>query len=127
MESTIFDGYLQVVPSSTPPPGTLLGEPFRSRIMATFSQPVTNVSFDAFTYREAVYRYNVVDANGVTSNEIGGVTQDLGPPFKFDTFNLNVPEGGYLTRFELTNMDDFRITAQTNSLQSPRAISGFVY
>jgi hypothetical protein len=106
MESTIFDGYLPVIPLFDPPPGTSLGENWYARITATFSQPVTNVSFDAFTYRYAVYRYTAVDANGLTSNVLGGETQnDPFAPLSFDTFNLSIPEGSYVTSFEITNAD----------------------
>jgi hypothetical protein len=106
MKSTVFDGYLPVIPSFNPPPGTELGDNWYARIMATFSQPVTNVSFDAFTQRHASYDYTVVDANGVPSNVAGGETQnDVEGPFEFDTFNLNIPEGSYLTSFQITNQD----------------------
>jgi hypothetical protein len=110
MESAISNGYLEVLPSFTveDPSGAVdIGEAWYSTITATFLQPVTNASFDAFTYRHAVYRYTVVDANGVTSNVLGGETQDIPQaPFLFETFNLNIPEGGYLTSFELTNTDE---------------------
>ena len=100
VESAISNGYLEVLPSyeveippEVPSDAEFIDE-VQSRIMATFLGPVTNVSFDAFTYRQAGYRYTIVDANGVTSNVPGGVTQeDPSAPFAFDTFNLNIPNG----------------------------------
>jgi hypothetical protein len=47
-----------------------------------------------------------------TSNLLGGATQeDPSAPFAFDTFNLNIPNGSYLTSFELTNRDPARYDA----------------
>jgi hypothetical protein len=105
----IQNGALEVIPNANAlPPGTLLTG-YLTQIDATFSQPVTDVSLMAFCYRFGEYYYSGVDGNGVPFSSWGyipGQNDGEFPTPGWETFQLNVPNGGYLTDFELLNADE---------------------
>jgi hypothetical protein len=100
-ESSIVDGVLAAAPSGAVPPASL----YHSNISAIFLQPVTDVSFEVATWRPSGYTYSGVDANGNLFNGGGLTTSDPSVHFAFNTINLTIPNGGYVTAFSLRNSD----------------------
>jgi hypothetical protein len=99
-ESSIRNGVIEVVnePSFAPF--------FYARFTATFSQPVTDVSFSIFAWRHGGYSYNAVNVNGdvVTRSGATGST-GLALNEDFIHYDLEIPDGYYLTDFSLGNQD----------------------
>ncbi len=106
-ESTIRGGVLEVK-SSREIPDNCYAVKSRSELTADFALPVVDVSFAAFCYRPAVYTYSGFDnANNPFSG--GGTILGVydGVPYGTrTTFALEIPDGGYLTQFQVTNNDD---------------------
>ena len=80
-----------------------------AELVATFSEPVFDVSFSAFCFRFASYTFSGFDSLGMpfTGSGIIPGAIDGPPPFPtfFESFDLTIPEGGYLTDFKITNQD----------------------
>ena len=109
-ESTVANGALAVVPTGEVPPGT---PPvwYYGRLTASFSAPVVAVSFAAWCSRTAGYSYSGVDAlgdpfggSGRIPGYIDGSPPPPGPGY-WVTFTPTIPEGGYLTGFQINNGD----------------------
>lgn len=88
-----------------------------SEMTATFSQPVTDVSFDAWAWRHATYEYFGANASGEAFT--GNGTFVVEPwDFSLDApmvpISLTLPSGYHLTQFTVRNVDpgsgyDFRV------------------
>ena len=103
-EASIVGGSLTVLPLYTTDFNYYQS---RSEMTATFEQPVIGVSFDAWCWRNAVYTYSGVDGNQLPLSSWGiipGVVESGTAP-ELATYSLNLPAGGYLTSFSISNRD----------------------
>lgn len=107
-ESSIRNGVLEVMSSGAVPPDCYDAGQHYSRLTATFSQPVIGVSFDAWCYRPGIYSYRGLDAGGASftgGGTILGIIDNGIPPGTWITYAPNIPSGGFLTEFHITNND----------------------
>ena len=106
-ESTVKSGVLEVM-STGEVPDYSYAIRHRSKLTADFALPVVDVSFAVFCYRTAGYTYSGFDsANSPFSG--GGAILGVysGVQYgSYNTFALEIPDGGYLTQFQVTNNDD---------------------
>jgi PEP-CTERM motif len=106
-ESMINAGVLEVK-STGEVPANCYALKHRSRLTADFALPVVDVSFAAFCYRPAVYSFSGFDG---ANNPFSGGGAILGvydgvPYGTRTTFALEIPDGGFLTEFHVTNNDE---------------------
>jgi hypothetical protein len=106
-EAPIVGGSLAVVPIQN-----IGADHYQSTMIATFNQPVTDVSFDAWCYRNAVFSYSGVDGNQLPFSSSGIIPGEIdGGAIGWATFYLNIPQGGDLTEFSILNRDPQNLDA----------------